>query len=131
MTGYDQAGLDGTLTYVSLCQNFSLHYASNLVFSIINNNKTQLAHTIWNIELYDVIASENGHEDFKEHCKKLLEDATPDIGAQLEATTGPPMIPLPDGRSFLAKIFCGCTGPPEDIESASVLSTRTGKSSTL
>jgi len=38
MTGYDQAGLDGTLTYVSFRQNFSLQYASNLN-NFFNNKK--------------------------------------------------------------------------------------------
>jgi len=61
-----------------------------------------------------VIAGENGHEDFKEHCRKLPEDATPEVETPSKAATVPRTIARREGRSFLAKIFCRCTGSPEE-----------------
>ena len=64
-----------------------------------------------------MIAGENGHENFKEHCKKLPEDATPEVGipSESKAATGPRRtIARREGRNFLAKIFCRCTGSPEE-----------------
>jgi len=77
-----------------------------------------------------VIASENEREDFKEHCSRLPEDAAPEVGTLApEATTGPRMTVRPEGRSFLAKMFCGRTGSEStaDIEAVSARSDTSGK----
>jgi len=121
-TGYDQDDLDVTVREVSHgAQIISLlHYYFLILW-------TKLAHMIWNAELYDAIADEKGLEDFKEQCKRLPEDPTPEVGApESEVTTDPPMTIPPEGRSFFTKMFCSYTrsDSPEDrdIEAASIYS---------
>ena len=77
-----------------------------------------------------MIASEKEREDFKDHCSRLLEYAAPEVGTLApDATTGPRMTVRREGRSFLAKMFCSCTGSesPEDIEAVSARSDTSGK----
>ena len=78
-----------------------------------------------------MIASENDREDFEDHCRRLPEDAAPEVGTLApKATTGPRTLTVrQEGRSFLAKIFCSRTGSEStaDIEAVSARSDTSGK----